>query len=68
VASIPRDLILEHTGAALTVFERTHTDALWSATALTVDESLTMPEIGIEIPVAEFHDDVGLPAAETQPP
>ena len=67
VPSILRYVILEHTSAALTVFGRAHANAPWIATTLTVDESLAMPEIPIEIPVAELYEGVDLPSAEIQP-
>jgi Uma2 family endonuclease len=66
VASILRYVILEHTSAALTVFERRGASDPWIATALTADEILAMPEIGIEIPVAELYQDVDLPSLESK--
>jgi hypothetical protein len=33
-------------------------DEPWTATALTGDDILRMPEIGIEVPVGEFYEDV----------
>jgi Uma2 family endonuclease len=68
VPSIRRYVILEFTSMDLLVFERTHADEAWTARALTADETLHMPEIGSEIPVAEFYEEVDLggdPAAET---
>ena len=64
VPSILRYVILEYTAAGLTSFERNTADARWTATALTADETLTLPEIGIEIPVGELYEDVELPAAD----
>lgn len=66
VASIRRYVILEHTSVGLTVFERANGEEEWRATALTGDDILRMPEIGIEIPVAEFYEDVDLPHASSQ--
>jgi Uma2 family endonuclease len=65
VPSILRYVILEHTSAALTVFERAQANNPWIATTLTGNESLIVPELGIEIPVAELYEDVDLPSAET---
>ncbi len=65
VPSILRYVILEYTSIGLGVFERTGGDEPWRATALTADDTLRMPEIGIEIPVAELHRDVDLPEAGT---
>jgi Uma2 family endonuclease len=68
VSSVRRYVILESTSIGLQVLERAHSDKPWIATALTGDDILRMPEIGIEIPVAEFYEDVdfggGTPTAE----
>ena len=61
VPSIRRYVILEHASAALTVFERASADAAWTAQPLMQTDILVMPEIGIEVPVAEFYDEVELP-------
>ncbi|MDA8249468.1 MAG: Uma2 family endonuclease [Rhodospirillales bacterium] len=66
VPSIRRYVILEHASIGLTVFARADGDAAWTATALTAEDTLPMPEIGIEIPVAEFYEDVDLADASTQ--
>jgi Uma2 family endonuclease len=60
VASIRRYVIVESTGIGLTVLERQSGDEVWRATSLTGDETLRMPEIGIEIPVAALYEDVDL--------
>lgn len=54
VPSIRRYVILERSSAALTVFSRVTAAEGWTATPLTADEVLMLPEIGIEIPVAEL--------------
>jgi Uma2 family endonuclease len=54
VASIRRYIIVEHASAALTVHARAEAGADWTTTALTADGVLAMPEIGIEVPVAEL--------------
>ena len=64
VPSIRRYVILEHLGAGLTVFERADGDGDWTAAALTAGDVLRMPEVGIEIPVAEFYEDVDLPTGQ----
>jgi Uma2 family endonuclease len=56
VPSIRRYVILEHTSIGMTDHVRTKADDPWIATALTDGEILRMPEIGIEIPVAEFYE------------
>jgi len=65
VPTIRRYVILEHETAALTVLQREQPLDPWKATALTAEDILHMPEIGIEIPVAEFYHDVDLPPAKT---
>ena len=66
VPSIRRYVILEHASIGLTVFARSTGDEDWRATALTAEDTLQIPEIGIEIPVAEFYEDVDLPDAAVQ--
>ncbi|HEY5301814.1 MAG TPA: Uma2 family endonuclease [Acetobacteraceae bacterium] len=66
VASIRRYVIVESTDVGVTVLERASGDAAWIATALTAEDTLRMPEIGIEVPVAEMFEDTDLSAAEAQ--
>jgi Uma2 family endonuclease len=70
IPSVLRYVILEFTSAGLQSFERTNADEPWRATALTGDDILRMPEIGIEVPVGEFYEDVdfGSDAAPTEAP
>ncbi len=58
-------VILEHNSVGLTVFARQREDQDWTARALTIEDILQLPEVGIEIPVAEFYESVDLPATET---
>ena len=58
VPSIRRYIVLEYTSAALTMFVRATGDADWTAIPLRADEVLPLPEIGCDIPVAEFYDRV----------
>jgi len=58
VASIRRYVILESTGVGVTVMERSEPGETWRTTVLTGDDILRMPEIGIEIPIAEFYEDL----------
>jgi Uma2 family endonuclease len=60
-------VIVEHDSIGLTVFARRSADQDWIASALTVEDTLQLPEIGIEIPVAELYDNVDLPQNETLP-
>jgi Uma2 family endonuclease len=58
VASIRHYIIVESAGIGLFVLHRQSGDAAWTALTLTGEDTLTLPEIGIEIPVAEFYEDV----------
>lgn len=58
VPSIRRYVIVESSSAALTVHARAQGDAPWTTTALTGEEVLPLPEIGLEVPVAEFFEAV----------
>ena len=65
VASIRRYVLVESTSVGLVVLERPDGGAGWTATALTESEVLQMPEIGIEIPIAEFYEGTDLPRADS---
>jgi Uma2 family endonuclease len=60
VPSIRRDVILESSIIGITVLDRDTAEDPWRAFTLTGDDALRMPEIGIEIPVAEFYDGIVL--------
>jgi Uma2 family endonuclease len=60
--SIQRYVILEQDSIAATVFTRQ--GPAWDARALTVDDVLRMPEIGIEVPLAAIYADTGLNAVD----
>lgn len=60
VPSIRRYVILEHTSVGLVVHARLNGEDPWIATALTDGDVLRMPEIGIEIPIAEFYEGTDL--------
>ena len=65
VPSIRRYVILESTGVGLTVLERASPDENWRTTVLTSGEILRMSELDIEIPVAEFYEDISFPDEAT---
>jgi Uma2 family endonuclease len=65
IPSIRRYVILEQDSVAATVLERGG-DA-WRATALTGGDVLAMPEIGINLPLAECYAGVDVGAAEADP-
>lgn len=54
VASIRRYIIVEQTTTAMTVFFRRDA-GLWQIEVLTEGDTLRLPEVGVEIPVAEFY-------------
>ncbi len=59
--SIQRYVVLEQTHRAALVFRRSGED--WVSEVLSGDEAvLTMPEIGIDVSLAEFYVDVELPS------
>jgi len=60
VPSLRRYLILEHTSVGLTDHLRLKDGDPWIATALTDGDILRIPEIGIEVPVAEFYESTDL--------
>jgi Uma2 family endonuclease len=57
VPTIRRYVILEHASVGVTVHQRANGDDPWTTTALTAEDVLAMPEIGIAVPVAEFYED-----------
>jgi Uma2 family endonuclease len=60
VPSIRRYVMLEDTGVGLVVLSRIRGDDPWTATALIDGDILRMPEIKIEIPIAEFYEGTDL--------
>ena len=58
VPSMRRYVILETRSAGLLVLHRENSNDAWTAGVLTIEDTLSLPEIGIEIPVAEFYEDV----------
>ena len=63
--SIRRYVIVESASAGLTVHERQAAGQRWTGTSATVDDLLSLPEIGITIPVAELYESVDFPASAT---
>jgi Uma2 family endonuclease len=60
VPTILRYVMLEHASTAMTVHARANGGDPWTTTALTGGEVLAMPEIGIDVPVAEFYEGTDL--------
>jgi Uma2 family endonuclease len=63
--SIQRYVILEQDAIAAMVFVRRGTDLV--AETLTADDTLRMPEIGVEVPMAAFYTDIELAEAASAP-
>ena len=65
--SVQRYVFLSQHEVAGTMFERVGSD--WIGHLLAAGGVLRMPEIGIEVPLAEFYDGIDFsPPAEDQPP
>jgi Uma2 family endonuclease len=64
VPSIRRYVIVEYEFIGLTVLERDDTGTAWKSTALGACERLRLPDLSIEIPLAEFYQNVDLPQPE----
>ena len=60
--SIRRYVMLEQTRQAATVF--THTDGGWAGHLVKGDKMLSLPEIGVELPLAELYDGIELPEGD----
>lgn len=62
--SVQRYVMLEQDLIGGTMFERVGDD--WVGHVLTADAILTMPEIGIEVPISEFYTDIELKPEEDE--
>jgi len=67
VPSILRYVIVERTSIGLTVLERAGGAHPWTSFALTADDVLQIPEVGIEVPVTAFYEDVEITPAGATP-
>jgi Uma2 family endonuclease len=61
IPSLRRYVIVEAVNPGLLVLERNDGAESWTARPLAVEDTLVMPELGIEIPVAAFYEDVDFP-------
>lgn len=59
-----RYVMLESTSIDVTVMERKEPNAAWLITTLTKDDTLHIPEVGIEIPVADLYEGLSFPEEE----
>ena len=62
--SVQRYVILEQDSVAATVFARER--GVWTAEAMIDGDTLTMPEIGIEVALADIYADIDLPSSEDE--
>jgi Uma2 family endonuclease len=67
VPTIRRYVIVEYASAALTSHARTEAGQDWTTTALTAGDVLHLPDIGIDLPVAEVFAGTDLATADDQP-
>jgi len=67
VASIKRYVIVESSSPGLLVLHRQPGDAPFTALTLTDADTLDLPEVGIQVPVAEFFEDVEFADDERSP-
>ena len=58
VLSILRYVIVESSTAAVQVLHRNDGESPWTVHALTKDDVLNLPEIGIELPIAEIYENI----------
>ncbi len=58
VASIRHYFIVESTGIGLLVLHRQRGEDAWTTLPVTGDDTLSLPEVGVEVPVAEIYEDV----------
>jgi Uma2 family endonuclease len=61
VDSIRRHVIVESASLGLTVHERQAEGQKWTVTTAMADDLLPLPEISVEIPVAELYEGVDIP-------
>ena len=61
VDSIRRYVIVESASVGLTVHERREAGQKWTVTTMMADDLLLLPEIGVEIPIAELYEGVDFP-------
>ena len=68
VPSIKRYVLVEQATPVMVSYTR-EGDEPWTATPLSIDDMLTMPEIGIEIPVSDIFDGISFGSGQdTVPP
>jgi Uma2 family endonuclease len=66
VDSIRRYVIVESASVGLTVHERQAAGQKWTVTTVVAGDLLLLPEIGVEIPVAELYEGVDIPSPTSE--
>jgi Uma2 family endonuclease len=66
VTSIRRYVIVESASVGLTVHERQNEGQKWTVTTVMADDILSLPEIGVEVPIAELYDGIDLPTLTSE--
>jgi Uma2 family endonuclease len=64
IPSILRYVIVESSTAGVQVLHRGNGESPWTVHALTKDDVLDLPELGIEFPVADIYEDIDFHDAE----
>ncbi len=64
VDTILRYIIVESGYVELTIYARQAAGQNWTGTTATADDSIRLPELGIEIPVADLYEGVEFPASD----
>lgn len=65
VATIRRYVIIESASVGLTIHERPEAGQKWTVTTAMTGDVVSLPEIGVEIPIAELYEDVDFSPSET---
>ena len=64
VDTITRYVIVESAYAGLTIHQRQAAGQAWTSVTATADDLLPLPELGIEIPLADLYEGVDFPVSE----
>ena len=68
IPSVRRYVLLQHRGMGLTVLTRAPTAFDWTATSLVAEDTLRLPEISVDLPVAELYEGIQFPNDGRWPP
>ncbi len=65
--SLRRYVVLESEARAATVHFRASGADGWSSAAFGIEDSLALPEIGVEVPMAEIYEGADIPPEDEEP-